>query len=80
MHADGVILVWEPWTESNDLQDQMQQQQGSDKDWWLAAASGRRAQPPLGSQGAAAGGSVVTTGVRRTAPDVDAWSEDADML
>ncbi|KAF8058843.1 ATCSA-1 [Scenedesmus sp. PABB004] len=75
--ADGAVLAWEPWrgADAPDEEDgadarAQQEQAGPGPDWWMAAASSRRraAAPPAAAAAAAA--------PRRTAPDIDAWSDD----
>jgi predicted phage tail protein len=84
--TDGVVLVWEPWTEldaeAGDAAAAAIDAAGHlDRDWWLAAASGRRQQQqqqqqqPSGTYPRAA-----RAASRLIAADIDAWSEDDGML
>jgi hypothetical protein len=82
--TDGVVLVWEPWTQPDEdhagaAAAAVAGTAGSlDPDWWLAAASGRRQKQQQQQGGVAAAAARAAS--RPVAADIDAWSEDEDML
>jgi hypothetical protein len=78
--TDGVVLVWEPWTQPDTAADAAASDAAGqvDRDWWLAAASGRRQQQQQQPSGPATVGARAAN--RPTAADIDAWSEDEGMV
>jgi hypothetical protein len=77
--TDGVVLVWEPWTQPDTDADAAAGDAAGqvDRDWWLAAASGRRQQQQQPSGPATSGARAAS---RRTAADIDAWSEEEGIV